>query len=152
MTVVSAPINLTEARHRVNSALRTEPMVPRTIEAIIEERDELAERVRQLEAIIADDDWVPASWSLSPALVAILNVLSVREVASRRALWTALYGDAPDGGPGLHVINVHVFKLRRRVGPHGLVIRNHHARGYSLNSASRATVERLKAAKEQARG
>ena len=72
-------------------------------------------------------DWVslpPVEARLTSALLDRLGAVVSRE-ALARAGW-------PDGAPGRNALDVHVLRLRRRLGPIGLVIRTVRSRGYLL--------------------
>ncbi len=111
-----------------------------------DERDELAERVRQLEAVLRDDSWQPKEWGLTPSEAAIVNILTMRRVATREAIFVALYGDDVDGGPLERTIDVLVCKLRPKLRRHGFTVQNVYGAGYRLDDAARATFTKLKQA------
>jgi len=87
-----------------------------------------------------DDDGVlrhRALWvSLPPVEGRLARVLIERlgAVVSRDALTRAGW---PDGAPGRNALDVHVLRLRRRVGGLALVIRTVRSRGYLLESETR---------------
>lgn len=56
-----------------------------------------------------------------------------RAVVSREALAKAGW---PDGIPGRNVLDVHIVRLRRRLGPLGLSIQTVRSRGYLLEEAA----------------
>jgi DNA-binding response OmpR family regulator len=97
-------------------------------------------RARSSEAPTLDDDgvlrfgggWVP----LPPVEARLTSVLLERAgaVVSREALGKAGW---PDGAPGRNALDVHVLRLRRRLGPLGLAIRTVRSRGYLLESTTR---------------
>lgn len=75
--------------------------------------------------------WVslpPVEARLTAALVERLGTVVSRE-ALARAGW-------PAGAPGRNALDVHVLRLRRRIGPVGLVIRTVRSRGYLLEVAA----------------
>ena len=51
----------------------------------------------------------------------MLGVLVSRELATRDAMMRALYGDDPDP-PCERILRVFVYKLRRKLAPHGFTI------------------------------
>lgn len=71
--------------------------------------------------------WVP----LPPVEARLTEVLLQRSgaVVSRDALGRAGW---PEGPPGRNALDVHVLRLRRRLGPLGLAIRTVRSRGYLL--------------------
>lgn len=105
--------------------------------AVRDERDALAERVRQLEAVLFDRAWVPHDWRLTTSEATILNVLALRSVATKPALLFALYGDDPDGGAEDKTLDVLIWKLRQKLGPLGIAIENVWGQGYRLDDTSR---------------
>lgn len=75
--------------------------------------------------------WVP----LPPVECRLTAALLERygAVVSRDALGRAGW---PDGAPGRNALDVHVLRLRRRIGPLRLAIRTVRSRGYLLEPAS----------------
>jgi DNA-binding response OmpR family regulator len=88
---------------------------------------------------VLDDDGVlrvGSSWvSLPPVEARLTAALLVRlgTVVSREALSRAGW---PDGAPGRNALDVHVLRLRRRLGAVGLVIRTVRSRGYLMEQDS----------------
>jgi DNA-binding winged helix-turn-helix (wHTH) protein len=80
--------------------------------------------------------WVslpPVEARLAAAMLDRFGLVVSRD-AMARAGW-------PDGSPGRNALDVHVLRLRRRLGTVGLVIQTVRARGYLLESeVRRATV------------
>ncbi len=75
------------------------------------------------------DAWVslpPVENRLTAAMLERFEAVVSRESLSR-AGW-------PEGAPGRNALDVHVLRLRRRIGPLGLVIRTVRSRGYLLES------------------
>jgi DNA-binding response OmpR family regulator len=78
--------------------------------------------------------WVslpPVEARLTAALLDRLGAVVSRE-ALARAGW-------PDGAPGRNALDVHVLRLRRRIGPLELVIRTVRSRGYVLERSASET-------------
>ena len=90
---------------------------------------------------VLDDDGVirvGGAWaSLPPVEARITSALLERfgAVVSRDALSRSGW---PDGAPGRNALDVHVLRLRRRLGPLGLVIRTVRSRGYLLEGSDYA--------------
>jgi DNA-binding response OmpR family regulator len=91
---------------------------------------------------VLDDDgvlrrggaWVslpPVEARLTAALLERIGTVVSREALSR-AGW-------PDGAPGRNALDVHVLRLRRRLGVVGLAIRTVRSRGYLLEVAASET-------------
>lgn len=77
------------------------------------------------------DQWV----ALPPVEARLTSVLVERygAVVSRDALARAGW---PAGAPGRNALDVHVLRLRRRLGPLALAIRTVRSRGYLLEAAA----------------
>lgn len=76
-----------------------------------------------------------ARWTSLPPVEARLTEALVNRfgsVVSRDVLAGAGW---PDGAPGRNALDVHVLRLRRRLGPIGLAIRTVRSRGYLLEDA-----------------
>lgn len=79
-----------------------------------------------------DGRWVslpPVEARLAAAMLDRFGLVVSRE-AMARAGW-------PDGSPGRNALDVHVLRLRRRLGTVGLVIQTVRARGYLLEPDAR---------------
>ncbi len=87
-----------------------------------------------------DEDGVvrhAGSWVSVPPVEARLTRLLLDRygaVVSRDALARVGW---PDGAPGRNALDVHVLRLRRRLGEVGLVIRTLRSRGYLLEASTR---------------
>ncbi len=80
--------------------------------------------------------WVPlppVEARLTAALIARFGGVVSRDSLAR-AGW-------PRGAPGRNALDVHVLRLRRRLGPLGLVIRTVRSRGYLLEAVPRQALE-----------
>jgi DNA-binding winged helix-turn-helix (wHTH) protein len=113
---------------------------------------ELATRMRALsvrarwhlvpEQLAIDDDGVlrrGRTWVSLPPVEARLTAALLERmgtVVSREALARAGW---PDGAPGRNALDVHVLRLRRRLGGVGLAIRTVRSRGYLLEVAASDT-------------
>ena len=73
---------------------------------------------------------------LSPREAALLGVLVARELATRDAIMLALYGDLPDP-PCERILNVFVYKLRRKLAPHGVTILTRRGHGLLIPAEQR---------------
>lgn len=99
-------------------------------------RQRAAERARPLPEL--DDDGVlrlDGRWvSLPPVEARLLGALLGRfgAVVSRDSLARAGW---PEGAPGRNALDVHMLRLRRRLGPLALAIRTVRSRGYLLERA-----------------
>jgi DNA-binding response OmpR family regulator len=80
--------------------------------------------------------WVslpPVEGRLAGAMLERFGAVVSRDVLAR-AGW-------PHGAPGRNALDVHVLRLRRRLGPVGLAIRTVRSRGYLLERAEPAGLE-----------
>jgi DNA-binding response OmpR family regulator len=88
---------------------------------------------------VIDDDGVlrrSGAWVSLPPVEARLTAALLERigtVVSREALSRAGW---PDGAPGRNALDVHVLRLRRRLGGVGLAIRTVRSRGYLLEVAA----------------
>lgn len=98
------------------------------------ERDELEERVRQLEtAVFGLKDTAEAmQMGLSPTEYEAFLVLRRHGCASRSALMTTLYSHRPGDMPDERSIDVLIFKLRKKLKPKGYVLIGQWGTGWRL--------------------
>ena len=107
-----------------------------------EENEYLRAQVRQLRDALGIGLRWPPEWNLSPRETALLGVLVSRELATRDAMMCGLYGDEPDP-PCERILRVFVYKLRRKLAPHGFTIVTRWGYGLMMPVEQRA---RLRAA------
>lgn len=113
-------------------------------------RDELLARVRQLEAVLFSDEWIPSEWGLTRSeAMAFAAIANAGRPVTLPMLFDALYGLRTDGGPEtVAAMRVIVSHVRTKVGRHGIVIPSlAHARrgsGYYLTPESRLVVDALR--------
>ena len=116
------------------------------IRRLVAERDEALERVHQLEAMLGDDDWVPAEGELTPTQRVMVMVLERRRIASKEALMLALYGERHEM-PGVRVLDTLMWGLRKRLEAHGIEIRTIWGTGWVPTLESRARLTALREAR-----
>ena len=124
----------------------------RLIAGLRAERDELAERVRQLESIFIDRDWIPPAWRLTVTEAYLLNLLLVRQMVSDEqwsivadtAEWSASQG-------GDQSLRDQITQLRRKLRSTPANIETDWGRGYRLDDTSRLYLSQLRLAHEQSR-
>lgn len=103
--------------------------------AALEDRvDLLEEQVAQLERALSGDLPCPIEWRLTASETRVFGVLVHREVASRDAIMAALYRDRNREEPDPKIVDVFICKLRRKIKPHGVVIKTRHGMGFSLEN------------------
>ncbi|MEO1989650.1 MAG: helix-turn-helix domain-containing protein [Martelella sp.] len=102
------------------------------------ERDELAERNRQLqEALCGLEDISEAlRFGLTPSELTIFQVLKRHQCAGREQLMAALYGARPNDAPDPGVIDVMICKLRRKIRLRGYAITGHYGLGWQLKKTT----------------
>jgi DNA-binding response OmpR family regulator len=100
----------------------------------------LEEQNRQLKELVQPGFIFPVEWRLSVSESRVLALLSVAPdgFRTREALRNAACG--VDSETGAKVVDVYVFKIRRKIGPHGILIETVWGRGYRLSSENRAKV------------
>lgn len=77
-------------------------------------------------------------WGLSVPEATILGVLVRHRVATKSALMVALYSArGPDAEPNPDIINVFIFRLRKKLRPQGVVILTMRGRGWQLREQDR---------------
>ena len=132
----------------------TGEMIPASIyRQLREERDELAERVLQLEG-------ETECGSYDAALLAFHRSFSTTKceghllwhlMRSRTPVGCRVLDDWPSGrdvAPG--ILNVYVLKLRRKLSPHDFEIKNHWGEGYYLSDEAKAELRRVASAGDAA--
>jgi hypothetical protein len=122
------------------------------IRDLVDERDELLERVRQLKTMLAgDDDWIPPKWRLTRREERVLAAMAARPgVRTTEHILDAIYGDSPNGPPlsDYKIVQVFVCHMRPKLRAHGIFIRTCWGRGYYLDDEGH---ERVAALKERAK-
>jgi hypothetical protein len=118
------------------------------IRDLVDERDELLERVRQLQAaLLGDDEWIPPKWRLTKREGRVLAALASRPgVRTTEHILDAIYGDSPNGPPlsDYKIVQVFVCKMRPKLRAHGLFIQTCWGRGYYLDDEGHYRVSLLK--------
>lgn len=95
------------------------------------ERDEAVEELRQLRAavLLEEEIAIPAKWRLTRQEQAVFRLLVGRELVTREAIRALALGDFTLD----NLISVKIHHLRKKLGPHGVVIVNLHGVGYRLD-------------------
>lgn len=100
--------------------------------ALREENDELRERLRQLTEQLASTKFLlPRELGLTPTEETLFRHLLTRDVATRRSAMTILYSDRGEE-PSENNIDIHIMRLRRKLGSQGVVITNVWGRGWRI--------------------
>ena len=107
-----------------------------------EENEYLRAQVRQLRDALGVGLHWPPEWKLSRRETALLGVLVSRELATRDAMMCGLYGNEPD--PLCErILRVFVYKLRRKLAPHGFTILTRWGCGVAIPAEQRARLRAL---------
>lgn len=114
------------------------PLCTRCLEAR-ETIEEMAERIRQLEALAHNTEWEPpVLLGLTGTEGRILAVLMGRQgIVTRARLFDALYGARPEQ-PEEKIIDVLLVKVRAKLRPHGVAIATSWGQGWMLEAEDRA--------------
>lgn len=113
------------------------------IEALIAQKERLAERVAQLEAALGLGFLAPLGWRLTRDQHRIFGVLMAREMATKDAIMAALYRDTGRDEAEIKIVDVQVCKLRPKLKPFGIEIETVWGQGYRISPAGKARVRQL---------
>ena len=114
----------------------------RTPASFAQENEYLRAQVRQLQDALGVGLLWPAEWRLTVRETALLGILVAREIATYDGIMCALYGDCPDP-PCEAIIRVFIYKLRRKIAPHGITIRTRRGQGLSIPAEQRKRLRAL---------
>lgn len=103
--------------------------------------DELAalrDRVEELEALLGLQTFHATSLKLRPSEEALLSLLLKGALVVPSRALIVIYGGLPEADqPDLKIIDVWLCKLRRKLRPFGITIKNDWGRGYYMDAANR---------------
>ena len=107
-----------------------------------EEKQMLQDRIEELESVLfcGAPDGV-ALFGLPPAPSRILAFVAGRQIATKEAIWTALYSAGVDDAPEIKTIDVHVHRIRRAIAPFGLLVATVWGSGYRMSPEHREAVK-----------
>jgi hypothetical protein len=125
---------LAAARHETRPSYSIVNDTPRTLSRVFAERDEMHERVKQLEGLFRGDEWIPEEWGLTGRESEFLAAIVQRSPATREYIHTVLYGLEPDGGPDPKILDTMISKMRVKLAPHEIVIETNWGIGYQLSA------------------
>lgn len=103
------------------------------VEALLDENENLRERIRQLEEVLCPTIDVPVEYGLTATEMRLFSHLLTKPLVTKRGLHAAAYGDWIDETPDETVIESHVCKLRRKIKKYGFQIKNERFAGYRLS-------------------
>ncbi len=111
------------------------------------ETERLRDRVEELERLIGMRAVLPRPWGLTRREADVFGILLKRQVMSRTQLFEAIWGG--DSERESKIVDVIVSRLRAKLRPHGIAIRNEHGVGYFIAPDTKAMARALIAAHER---
>lgn len=114
------------------------------LEAVEQENDMLRERIDQLEALLGMRTLAPIEFGLTPNEARAFGVLLARDVATKDAIMSALYGgkaDIDQAEP--KIVDVFICKTRKKLKPFNIEIKTSWGSGYYLDAATKARVRAM---------
>jgi two-component system cell cycle response regulator CtrA len=111
-----------------------------TLEA---ENEMLRERLRQLEHLIGVKHDSPPVFGLTRSESAILGLLLKNKLVRRETAMLALYNGLRQDEAEVKIIDVFVCKMRRKLTPFAIEIRNKWGEGYYLDADAKAKVSAM---------
>ena len=112
------------------------------------ETERLRDRVEELERLIGMRPVLPRALGLTRREADVFGILLRRPVMSATALFEAIWGG--DSDCNSKIVEVIVCKLRAKLRPHGIAIRNQYGIGYFMTPQSKAAARALITAHERA--
>lgn len=128
-------------------ALPAPVAAPPLLAKVIAERDELAERLRQVEeernATIGKIPEQIGQSRLPRIERQVLALLLERQIASKEAIMHATADDVHDDTRDAKLVDVLICKLRPKLAELGVEIKTHHGEGFSISLAHRRALKHL---------
>lgn len=109
----------------------------------------LRDRIEELERAFGLRDKYPRPWRLSLMEGQVFAILLKRQVATHEQLYEAVWGGGQERCA--HIVKVTVCKLRKKLCPLGIDVRNEWNTGYFIPPESKRLARALMAAYEQER-
>ncbi|MGA9855081.1 MAG: winged helix-turn-helix domain-containing protein [Gammaproteobacteria bacterium] len=103
-------------------------------------------RIGELEAALAKAlsvPQIPPQLRLTPTEAKVLEALLARAEATKEAILLHLYSTRCDDAPEIKIVDVLVFRIRKKLARHGLKIETRWGRGYALPPETRAGLDRM---------
>jgi two-component system cell cycle response regulator CtrA len=110
------------------------------------ENEILRERIAELDRALIGEDPLPIEWRLTEHETIVMGVLLHRELATKDAIMTALYGGRVDDAAEAKIVDVFICKMRRKLAPFGIEIKTHWGQGYFIAAPAKASIARRRAA------
>lgn len=124
----------------------TETVPASLYRALRDERDELAERLRQIEGQDAGSDYEDAMWAFMRRYGVTkcqAHVLWHLMRAHTAVKFQPLNDWPTEGDPDHKIIDVQIAKIRKKLAPHGLKIMTQWGLGYYVDEAMKAELRRV---------
>lgn len=120
---------------------------PPLLAKVVAERDELAERLRQVEeernATIGKVPEQIGQSRLPRIERQVVALLLERQIASKEAIMHATADDVHDDTRDAKLVDVLICRLRPKLAEVGVEIKTHHGEGYSISLAQRRSLKQL---------
>jgi len=111
------------------------------IRALQAQNQRLKDQIEALSDAMGANLVLPLEWRLTPKETGIFGFLMTRELATKQAIMSALYGLGADEEPDMKIVDVFVCKLRRKIRPFGLMIETVWGQGYALTAETKRQVD-----------
>jgi len=115
--------------------------------AALPETERLRDRVEELERLLGMRPVLPRALGLTPREADVFGMLLKRHLMPTTQLFEAIWGG--DSDCNSKIVDVIVCKLRAKLRPHGIAIRNQYGIGYFMTPQSKAAAHALIAAHER---
>lgn len=112
-------------------------------EILTKENDELRERVTELETILGINFEAPPMFSLTGSEAKLFGFLIARDLLTKEAAMSLLYGLRPDGEGEIKIIDVFVCKMRKKLEPWDIKIETSWGKGYFIDPAEKKRIAEL---------
>ncbi len=109
------------------------------------ENDELRERCRMLEEMVGMRIDAPVLLGLTGQEAALFGMLLKRDIVTKEAAMTGLYGTRTGGGGDVQIkiVDVFICKLRKKLRRFDIEVETVWGRGYAMPATSRAIAQDL---------
>ena len=126
-------------------ARRASPPGAPTYAEMLDQIELLNEQIRQLQQLLAPTDCVPIGFGLTKSEAAILMCVYARSPnrISTDHLTQALYFNDQDGGGSNATLKVFIYKIRKKMEPHGVKIETAWGQGYRMSAESAAILRAM---------
>lgn len=99
------------------------------------DRDELEERLEQLEEALKDTGWLPPGWGLTKQEAELVGILARKNgEATKEQITTLMWGHEVEGGPEPKTIDIIIRRIRKKLGPFGIEIETMWGQGYRVSA------------------